>query len=488
MIRKVALMVIAMTLCLTPGKITRAQEIRHILDTPAHDGYLVTLSASYWREYQNQPKVLSSRQGKSISVHQRLIKVKNLSELDAFPVGSIVQAEPDYELFLLAEEEPEESPLVWNHEMLQIQQTRTQYSGEGVRVAVIDTGLKKDHPDLDWTRIEAGKNYANPGSSTEDHHGHGTFVTGVIAAIPQNSTGVDGIAPNATIVPLKVYSDEGQSLVSWIVQAIEDAVLVFDCDIINISMGTTYDSSNLRTAIASLPPEVLLVAAAGNDGSHIYQYPASYPEVISVGFVDQNEVISPSSQKNDGITIVAPGVNVLGLDNTLYQGTNTVYGSGSSYAAPHVTAVAALAKEANASLTRISFLELITSTAKDLGELGYDTSYGFGLVQVDAFMNRFLSFEMKATLLESSEESDTWQFSWMNLSASNTYLVLGASYDGSGRMVEVKSFLVHSDIYGRAMEAVSWSSPYEVDKIKIFILSSLQECRPLYPAEIVRKT
>lgn len=488
MIRKVVLMVVAMTLFLTPGKTTRAQEMLHPLDGPAHDGYLVSLSASFWREYQSQPKVLSSRQGKSISAHQHLIKVKDLSELEAFPVGSIVRAEPDYELFLMAEEEPVESPLVWNHEILQMHQTRTQYSGEGVRVAVIDTGLKQYHPDLDWTRIEAGKNYADLGSSTEDKHGHGTFVTGVIAAIPQNSTGVDGIAPNATIVPLKVYSDEGQSYVSWIVQAIEDAVLVFDCDIINISMGTTTDSPSLRTAIASLPAEVLLIAAAGNDGSNIYQYPASYPEVISVGFVDQDEVISPSSQRNDGITVVAPGVNVLGLDNTLYQGTNTVYGSGSSYAAPHVTAVAALAKEANVSLTRTSFLELITSTAKDLGEIGYDTSYGFGLVQVDLFMNQFLSFEMKATWIEASEESETWQFSWINLTASHTYLVLGATYDSSGRMVEVKSFLVNSDIYGRAMETVSWGHPSVMDKIKIFILSSLLECKPLYPAKIVSKT
>lgn len=450
---------------------------------PAYDGFLVSIREGYWEDYQRLPKVFSVVAAKHVSNAHRIMHFSDLSVVQNwFPEEAIAFYEPNYKVTLL---EDSEYPIAWNITTLNMEVTRNEWTGEGIRVAIIDTGLYPNQPDLDYSKVEQGWNYALANTDTADTHGHGTFVTGVIAAIPQNGLGTDGVAPEATIIPLKVTDDQNSSTVERIITAIQDAVTKYECDVINLSMGTTSDSISLKQVVESLPEDVVLVAAAGNDGDTTYQFPAAYPRTIAVGSVNQSEVVSAFSQKNDQLTIVAPGESLLGLDNTSLFYPNTVSGSGTSYAAPHVTGAAALAKQAKPTLTAQEFQEALIETAKDLGEVGYDTSYGYGLIQIDALMDRITTFRMTSILISESEQSKTWQLDLYQMPIGETVEVLISGYQVSGRMESLLFKTAIPDEFRRCQLLVEIPFSEETDRIKVFFLTSLSQCQPRWPNEVL---
>ncbi len=448
-----------------------------------HDGFLVSIREGFWEDYQKLPKVFSVVAAKQISKTHRIMQFSEMSVVkDWFPEEAIAYYEPNYIVTLF--EDPE-YPIAWNQTALDMAVTRQEWTGEGVRVAIIDTGVYPNQPDLDYTKIETGWNYALENSETLDTHGHGTFVTGVVTAIPQNGLGIDGVAPGATIIPLKVTDDQNSSTVDRIISAIQDAVVKYQCDVINLSMGTPKDSISLRQVIEALPEDVILVAAAGNDGDTTYQYPAAYPRTIAVGSVNQSEVVSGFSQKNDQVTIVAPGESLLGLDNTSLFYPNTVTGSGTSYATPHVTGAAVLAKQAKPTLTAQEFRDALIETAKDLGEVGYDTSYGYGLIQIDALMARLTTFRMTSTLISESEQSKTWQLDLHQMPVGETVEVLIAGFRDSGRMESLIFRTATPDEVQRFQLLVEVPFTIETNRIKVFFLTSFSQCQPRWPNEIL---
>jgi thermitase len=203
-------------------------------------------------------------------------------------------------------------------------------------VAVIDSGICAEHDDL-RERILPGYDFVDDDNAPQDDLGHGCAVSGIIAANIDDNFGIAGIAPNARILPLRVLNTQGLGLYSDVAAAI-----VYAADngaqIINLSLGGVNRSTTLESAIDyAISKGVIVIAAAGNTGSAV-MFPASYAPVIAVGSIDQTLERSSFSSYGPEIDILAPGRGIL---TTNKDNTWSVF-TGTSFAAPHVSAAAAV--------------------------------------------------------------------------------------------------------------------------------------------------
>lgn len=233
----------------------------------------------------------------------------------------------------------------WSLQRLLTDQMWADTRGKGVKVAVIDTGVSKNHPQLRGA-LAGGKDFIGKGDGTNDDVGHGTKVAGIIAARKNPSTGFVGIAPEATIIPIRQNGNEQQGKVGTMVKAINYA-LQQGADIINISQGTTQKlppNSILEQAVQKArAADVLIVASAGNDGASGEQkdtYPAAFDGVLGVAASDRSNERAGFSQAGRHVDIAAPGVDMV---STVPGGGHCV-DQGTSFAAPYVAGAAALLK------------------------------------------------------------------------------------------------------------------------------------------------
>lgn len=263
-------------------------------------------------------------------------------------------------------------------------------AGAGVDVAVIDSGIDINHPDL-RDNYRGGKDFVRNDDVPEDEYGHGTHVAGVIAA-EGNSGGVIGVAPKANIWALKVLDNTGAGWYSDIIDALGWAVAK-GMKVVNISHGGTYPSRALRRATEkAYSAGVLLVASAGNEGSSRIIYPARYDNVIAVSAVNLDDNLASFSNFGDKIELGAPGVLIPSTMPT-YRVTlnqqpfsalrNYTLLSGTSMAAPHVTGTAALII-ASGITSNVNVRKKLRTTAEDLGAPGKDTQFGYGLINAAA--------------------------------------------------------------------------------------------------------
>lgn len=310
----------------------------------------------------------------------RATELEQLLEQDA-----LVWYEPDTELLLddsvlPTERTPRRSvPTRWDLEMIGASAAvDADCIGQGVRVGVIDSGVAA-HPDLQENLVP-GWNYtegtADP-SDTSDSYGHGTRVAGLISGHSESSN--TGAAPGATIVPLKC-TDGKTVRVSAICRAIYGGVDDFDCDILNLSLGLTADYASLQEAVAYARANgVLVVSAAGNGAGTTVYYPAGYEGALGVGAVDQDGIVYYRSNRNGSVFLTAPGVSV----PTTYALGGYTTGTGTSFAVPLVTASAAVLMSADPSRTAEEIAALLQNGAVDAGDEGWDSSYGFGIVNIE---------------------------------------------------------------------------------------------------------
>ena len=205
-----------------------------------------------------------------------------------------------------------------------------------VRIAILDTGVDQDHPDL-ATKIVSNKNFT--GSATAaDVHGHGTHVAGIAAAIANNGIGVAGLGYSSSIMNVKVLGDDGFGYWSWVAGGI-----IWAADngarVINMSLGGSSGSSTLESAVNyAWNKGVVVVAAAGNSGSTAPEYPAYYANCMAVAATDQLDNLASWSSRGEWVDLAAPG-------NAIYSTLrNASYGykTGTSMASPHVAGLAAL--------------------------------------------------------------------------------------------------------------------------------------------------
>ncbi len=260
------------------------------------------------------------------------------------------------------------------------------YNGKGVKLALIDSGINKNHKDLIHANIESGYNYSTDNiSDMVDRTGHGTFIAGIIAATRNNELGITGFTPEVSIVPLKCFDNELTTDIDSVVKCINKAIEL-EVDVINMSFTIDEYSEDLKNAIdRANQNDIIIVASAGNDLSNNEYYPAKFKNVISVNSIHLDPVglvysLSKISNSNKSVTVSAIGDDILSLnfiDTTAYRQS-----SGSSYATAIVSSLAIMIKQKNKSINGDKFIEILRNSSTDLGEQGYDNIYGYGLINI----------------------------------------------------------------------------------------------------------
>ena len=252
--------------------------------------------------------------------------------------------------------------------------------GAGVKVGIIDSGIDYTHPELAANYV-GGWDFVNNDNDPRDDLGHGTKVAGIIGAA-DDGLGIVGVAPEADLYAYKVFDRFGNGSYSDIIAALSQAI-ADDIDVVNMSLGSSDDpGQTFRDACnAAAAAGLLLVASAGNDGNpdgsgDMVSYPGHYPSVIAVGATDLDDQRLSFSGTGPDLELMAPGYKIYTTD--LFGGYTL--DSGTSLAAPYVTGVAALFIHNGVADVRN---ELI-STAIDLGPVGFDPLYGYGLVNAAA--------------------------------------------------------------------------------------------------------
>lgn len=295
-------------------------------------------------------------------------------------------------------------------------------NSKNVVVAVIDSGLDMTHPDAPqylW-RNEGeipgnqrdddgngyvddinGWNFFNENNNLDDDYGHGTFVAGIIAAKRNNAEGIAGINPGAQIMVLKVGSGKevpnGLGLYRAIRYAVDNGARI-----INISLGGQAQSKLVQAGINyASAMGVLVVVAAGNDGANIANYsPPGSMRAFSVAGMNMGDRRRSSSNFGGNVSVMAPGHSIYSLtarnglkDDVVTPRKSTKYHrlSGTSFAAPMVAGTASLMLAKNPNLTREQLEDILTATAEDMFEPGWDSGSGAGLI------NARRALEMKET-------------------------------------------------------------------------------------------
>lgn len=268
----------------------------------------------------------------------------------------------------------ESQPVPWGVARIAADEAWAIASGSAVRVAVLDTGIDIDHPDLD-DNLESCVNFIRWWRDCNDDNGHGTHVAGIIAA-EDNDFGVVGVAPQAYLDGLKVLDRRGRGYLSDVIEALDWAV-AHQVQVVNMSLGTTSDVPSFKEAVAKVNQAgIVQVAAAGNDGPDLgtVVYPAKYPEVIAVAASDAADQIPSWSSRGPEVDLTAPGVSIY----STYRHGGYKELSGTSMSAPHVAGVVALRLEDHHGETPAMIKTILQTTADPLP---FDATWvGAGLV------------------------------------------------------------------------------------------------------------
>ncbi|AZB44596.1 peptidase S8/S53 subtilisin kexin sedolisin [Bacillus sp. FJAT-42376] len=247
-----------------------------------------------------------------------------------------------------------------------------------VRVAVVDTGIDAKHPELK-NKIKSNNNVMNPAQKgTPDVHG--THVSGIIAAEKNNGTGGYGINPNVDLISIDVFNRSFFANDYVVAQGILKAIDQ-KAQVINLSLSSMFPSPIIEEAVQkAIDANITVVAAAGNSGMNLAEYPASFEGVISVGSTNNKNKLSSYSTFGPGVDVVAPGEEIYSSVYDAEKGSSFAKMSGTSMASPAVAGVVSLMLSKNPKLTPYQINYILNKTAKDLGSKGYDISYGNGLV------------------------------------------------------------------------------------------------------------
>lgn len=356
---------------------------RHIFD----NGFSVDLSGIQLALVRIFKLEIEPIQQYHILPPQNLVEIKN-SKIDIERRTNIENTEIR---FLPSDQTPWGIEVIYNNPAI-----KSTSGGEGVNVAVLDTGVLKTHPDLK-NRIGQCKDFTNPrvpvkDGTCDDKNGHGTHVSGTILADGgSDKLGIYGIAPQATLFAYKVCGNDGSCWADDIAMAIRVAS-DNKVNIINLSLGADKDDPLIRQAIDyAVSSDVLVIGAAGNDGPYpeSIDYPAANKDVVAVGAIDFELVVpewssrginsktTPYLVEEKDIEFGAPGVNI---ESTWKNGGYAIL-SGTSMATPHISGLAAKVWQFNAQEgTRAQATRgLLHQLADDIWLLGDDDATGFGL-------------------------------------------------------------------------------------------------------------
>jgi subtilisin family serine protease len=264
-----------------------------------------------------------------------------------------------------------------------------QTAGQGIRVAVLDTGVDAMHPDL-TAALDGVKDFTGSAFGTADRVGHGTHTAGTIAA-RNLGPAVVGVAPQCRLLIGKVLGDDGSGNDQNVAAGIDWAVAA-GADLISMSMGSPQPSPAIQQSLAAaIAAGKFVICAAGNDGRGAsddgtpdeIDYPGRLPQAIAVGAVDEQGLVADFSSRGAEVCMAAPGVNIV----STFPGGGYAQMSGTSMATPFVTGVVALKlaayRAANGSVSPVSLTQLrqwLAQTATPTRTPGHNDEYGWGLI------------------------------------------------------------------------------------------------------------
>jgi subtilisin family serine protease len=302
--------------------------------------------------------------------------------------GDLVVVEVDSPVFASADPDPLRGNQ-WALDKLKFEDVGDETRGAGITVAVIDTGVKANHPDFRVDQVLLGREFLNNaawpgvGGGQVDPNGHGTHVAGIAGAAQFNGQGIHGAAPGIEILPVRVLNANGSGFNSDVTNGIKWAA-GNGADVINLSLGSSTKSDAQQNEITKARNAgVVVVAAAGNEclNGNPAIYPAAHADVIAVGATDMFDAKPGYSSVGNYVDLAAPGQGVWSLYKDDYASL-----SGTSMSSPHAAAAAALVLAAHPSFdvpSADAFAKVckqLISTAVDLGATGKDPKFGYGRV------------------------------------------------------------------------------------------------------------
>jgi type VII secretion-associated serine protease mycosin len=334
--------------------------------------------------------------------------------------------------------------------------------GDGVTVAIIDTGVDATHPDLQGSLLP-GIDLVDPDNDNAwAPEEHGTMVAGVLGGQghgPGGGDGVLGVAPGARVLPIRASTDEDDDelpssrlIADAIVRAVDSGASV-----ISISLSISYSEIDERAVAAARRADVVVVAAAGNrPDDDAVTFPAALPTVVAVGAVDSDGDLAEFSVTGPEIALTAPGDEVI----TTLPGGEYAIASGTSFAAPVVAGAAALVRSRFPDLSAAEVIHRLVTTAADAGPPGQDDEYGYGVVDLVAALTADLP-PMPPPADEPDETRlDQWHLESLDLATAHeitrgdgvTVAVVGSGVDGT-----------HPDLHRNTLPGVDLAEPENQD-------------------------
>jgi len=274
--------------------------------------------------------------------------------------------------------------LPWGVDRVDAELVHPSNKGTGVKVAILDTGIDLDHPDM---AVAGNVTFVTGTTSGDDDNGHGTLVAGIVAAL-DNDIGVIGVAPEASLYAVKVLNQNGDTVPSSVLSGLEWS---FDnnMQVMNLSFGGILEMTYaVQDALDNAyNAGIVIVAGAGNGGNaggtgNNVWTPARYAPVIAVGATDNTDTRYSSSSTGYTLELVAPGVSI----HSTAMGGDYGYITGTSASASHVAGVTALLI-ASGMTGNDDIRHRLQNSAEDLGDAGWDTQYGCGMVNADLAIN-----------------------------------------------------------------------------------------------------
>ena len=299
------------------------------------------------------------------------------ANLKSFP--EVARIEPDfYQNWLQDTPQTLEQKLPWGIDRVNAQKAWSVTRGKGVKVAVVDTGIDTEHPDLKvaggFSAIQQEEEDDDPwwwpfdkkasasGGSYKDDQGHGTHVAGTIAGL-DNGDGVVGVSPDVTLYAVKVLNSQGSGTFADIISGLEWCV-DNGMEVANFSLGASQGTQALQDALAAATKSGLVVIAAADNSGGSVGYPGAYPEAIAVAASDSEGKVASFSSRGPEVDVIAPGVKVL----STYMGGGYKELNGTSMATPHVTGLAALAIAAHGTHDPAQIRKLLLGAASPLAD------------------------------------------------------------------------------------------------------------------------